>query len=623
MAQFCIGIDLGTTHSALSFYDLTAAGPRDWRESLLPVPQLTAPGTTEERVLLPSFLYLPAPGEFHEGSLALPWDRKAGSVVGEFARAHGVKVPARLVSSAKSWLSHAGVDRTSALLPWQAPADVPRVSPLEASARYLSHLAEAWNHTFAHGKAKVERAIAEQEIVLTVPASFDAAARDLTMQAAGQAGWRNVTLLEEPQAALYAWLETQGESFSKHVKPGEIILVIDVGGGTTDLSLIAVTEQNGEVQLTRLAVGDHILLGGDNMDLTLAHTLNQELAAAGKRLDTWQFTSLTYGCRQAKEALFNDPKLKKFPISVPSRGSALVGGTIKTELTRDELTRILMDGFMPQAPVTEAPQTARRTGLAQIALPYASDPGITRHLAAFLTRQARALDSAHDAPASAKGKAFVHPTAVLFNGGVFKAAALKERVLEVLNHWLQADGGQPVKELEGADLDLAVARGAAYYGWVRKGHGIRIRGGTARAYYVGVESAAPAVPGFEPPVKGLCVAPFGMEEGTLAEIPPQEFGLVVGEPTRFRFFASSLRREDKAGELFDDVAHNDAFEELAPIETTLPADGQEAGHLVPVNLQAAVTEVGTLEVRCLQKAGPGRWKLELNVRMKGEEREHG
>jgi hypothetical protein len=584
----------------------------------LAVPQLTAPGTIEERVLLPSFLYLPQAEEFPNGSLALPWSKKPEGVVGELARTHGVKVPSRLVASAKSWLCHAGVDRTSALLPWQAPPDVPRVSPVDASARYLSHLSEAWDHRFAATKAKAERSFAEQEAILTVPASFDAAARELTLEAAQRAGLKNVTLLEEPQAALYAWLEANGEGWRQQVKPGDIILVVDVGGGTTDLSLIAVTEQAGELQLTRVAVGDHILLGGDNMDLTLAHTLNQELVQAGKKLDAWQFASLTYGCRQAKELLFSDPKLKKAPISVPSRGSALVGGTIKTELTREALTRILTDGFMPRVAVSELPQTARRTGLAQMALPYAQDPGITRHMAAFLTRQARALESSHDAPVKVEGKAFVHPTALLFNGGVLKAGALKERVVEVLNEWLKADGGQPVKELQGADLDLAVARGAAYYGWVRHGHGVRIRGGTARSYYVGVESAVPAVPGFAPPVKALCVAPFGMEEGTQADIPPQEFGLVVGEPTRFRFFASSLRRDDAVGQFIEGVTGNDELEELAPMETTLPAEGKEVGRLVPVNLQAAVTEVGTLEVRCLEKGGRGRWKLELNVRMKGE-----
>jgi hypothetical protein len=618
MSLYSIGIDLGTTNCALSFYDLAAEAPRSWQESALAMPQLTAPGTVEERFLLPSFCYLPGAQDFPAGSLALPWADQPGCVAGEFARSHGVKAPSRLVSSAKSWLSHAGVDRTSALLPWQAPPDVRRISPVEASARYLSHMARAWDHAFAQGKGKAARPIADQEIILTVPASFDAAARELTLQAATQAGLKNVTLLEEPQAALYAWIEAMGDKFRKQVKTGDVILVVDVGGGTTDLSLIAVAEQNGELQFTRVAVGDHILLGGDNMDLTLAHYLNQQFAAAGKKLDAWQFASLTFGCRQAKERLFADPKLEKAPISIPSRGSALVGGTIKTELTRQALASILTDGFMPRVAVSELPQTARRTGLTQMALPYAQDPAITRHLAAFLTRQARALESAPEAPVSVRGKAFVHPTAVLFNGGVFKAGALKERVLEVLNAWLQADGGQPAKELLGADLDLAVARGAAYYGWVRHGHGVRIRGGTARSYYVGVESPMPAVPGFEPPVKALCLAPFGMEEGTKADVPPQEFGLVVGEPTQFRFFASSVRRTDKVGEMVEDAAQSEELEELAPIETTLPAEGQAAGRLVPVNLQAAVTEIGTLEVRCLEKSGAGRWHLELNVRFKGD-----
>jgi len=619
MSRYAIGIDLGTTHCELSHVDLTAETPRDWRESLLGIPQLTALGTIEEKFLLPSFLYLPNAGEFPEGAIALPWDNQAVEFVGEFARSQGVKTPARLVASAKSWLSHAGVDRNSPLLPWQAPPEVRRLSPVEASARYLRHLAAAWNYRFARGQAGEGHAIAGQEVILTVPASFDAAARELTLAAATHAGLENVTLLEEPQAALYAWIEAMGEGFRHHVRKGDIILVVDVGGGTTDFSLIAVTEQGGEVQFTRLAVGDHILLGGDNMDLTLAHHLNSSLAAAGKKLDAWQFTSLTYGCRQAKELLFNDPKLQRAPISIPSRGSGLIGGTLKTELTREALASILTDGFIPQVAVSERPQTARRTGLAQMALPYAQDAGITRHLAAFLSRQARALETTEGAPGLAHGQAFVHPTAILFNGGVFKAGALKERVLEVLNQWLAADGGAPIKELAGADLDLAVARGAAYYGWVRHGHGVRIRGGTARSYYVGVESAMPAVPGFEPPVKALCVAPFGMEEGTQADVPPQEFGLVVGEPTRFRFFASSLRRNDKVGELFEDAVGTEELEELAPIETVLPANHRDPGKLVPVNLQAAVTEIGTLEVRCLEKGGEGSWKLELNVRMKGEE----
>jgi molecular chaperone DnaK (HSP70) len=617
MSAYSIGIDLGTTHCALSYFSLESSEPRDWRQSQLPIPQLVAPGSVEDRPLLPSFLYLPAETEFPKGSLALPWDAQASQIVGEFARSHGTKVPGRLVASAKSWLSHSAVDRSSALLPWQAPPELTRISPVEASACYLRHMVRAWNQWAAAHKTD-GRDLTEQEIILTVPASFDAAARELTQQAAVAAGLKNVILLEEPQAALYAWVEAAGDTFRKQVKPGEVILVIDVGGGTTDFSLMAVTEREGELELTRLAVGDHILLGGDNMDLALAHTINQGLQASGKKLDSWQMASLAYGSRQAKENLFADPELKKVPISIPSRGSALIGGTIKTELGRDLLTQVLTDGFFPRVAPTEAPQTARRTGLTQMALPYAQDPAITRHLASFLTRQAKALQSSGQ-PAHIKAGRFVHPTAVLFNGGVLKASILKDRILEVINQWLADDGGAPCKELQGADLDLAVARGAAYYGWVRHGHGIRIRGGTARAYYVGVEAPMPAVPGFAPPVNGLCVAPFGMEEGTQADVPPQEFGLVIGEPTRFRFFSSSVRREDHVGQMIEDPATSEQFEELAPIETTLPADQREAGALVPVNLQAAVTEIGTLELRCLEKGGQGRWKLELNVRIKGDE----
>ena len=293
-----------------------------------------------------------------------------------------------------------------------------------------------------------------------------------------------------------------------------------------------------------------------------------------------------------------------------------MGGTIKTELTRDELERVLTDGFFPRVPVEEQPQTGRRTGLAQMALPYAQDAAVTRHLAVFLSRQAKALGASSDVPIEVSGKSFVQPTAILFNGGAFKAEPLRERVATVINGWLEGAGAPPAKILGGADLDLSVARGAAYYGWVRRGHGIRIRGGTARAYYVGVEAAVPAVPGFEPPVNALCVAPFGMEEGTQAEIPPQEFGLVTGEPTRFRFFSSSVRRDDKPGEMLDDAAANPDLEEVSPIETTLSAADGKEGALVPVNLQAGVTELGTLELRCLERNGPGRWKLELNVRMK-------
>lgn len=611
MPRYSIGIDLGTTNSAVSYFDLDLAKARGTDQTILSIPQLTALGVVEAKPLLPSFLYLPGDQEFPAGGLALPWDAgRQDAVVGEFARSHGGKVPTRLIASAKSWLCHSGVNRLDPILPWQAPEEVRRLSPLQVSARFLTHLREAWDHQFP------EEPMRAQDVVLTVPASFDAGARELTLKAAQSAGLENVTLIEEPQAAFYAWIERWGEGFRKQVKPGDVVLVVDVGGGTSDFSLVVVTAKDGDVALTRVAVGDHILLGGDNMDLALAHSVGRRLAAGGRKLDAWQFNGLTFACRGAKEQLYADPALPAVPLVIPGRGSSFIGGAIKAGLTREELDGALTDGFFPRVSVADSPQVARRTGLAQMALPYAQDAAVTRHLAAFLSRQARAMAAAHDAPVNVAGRAFIHPTAVLFNGGVFKAAPLKQRVVDVLNGWLAADGGPPAKTLEGADLDLAVARGAAYFGWVRRGHGLRIRGGTARSYYVGVETPAPAVPGMEPPVKALCVAPFGMEEGAQADVPPQEFGLVVGEPARFRFFSSSVRRDDRVGAMVDDAAEDLELEELSPIETTLPAAQGNEGQWTPVNLQAAVTEVGTLELRCLERGGVGCWKLELNVRMK-------
>ncbi len=597
-ASFSIGIDLGTTHSAISFVALDAKEGRGANQAVLPVPQLTAPGTVEAQQLLPSFVYLAADAEFPKDALGLPWKNDQRVVVGALARTHGAKVPTRLVASAKSWLCHPQVDRRAPILPWQAPPDVTKISPVEASARVLEHLRAAWNKEFGK-KAPLE----DQELVVTVPASFDASARDLTLEAAKQAGLSRVTLLEEPQAAVYAWLEAMGNGWRKHLSAGDVLLVVDVGGGTSDFSLIRVGESNGELTLERLAVGDHILLGGDNMDLALAFAVNERFKAAGKTLDGWQLAALTQSCRLAKEQLFAQPALEKLAVTVPGRGSSLIGGTLKGEVTRAELNALLTDGFFPRCAVTDAPAAARRSGLAHLALPYAQDAGVTRHLASFLHRQAASLQLS---------TSFAQPTAVLFNGGVFKAAPLKARVLEVLEGWLTSAGAKPAKELPGADLDLAVARGAAAYGWVKNGHGIRIRGGTARAYYVGVEAAALAVPGYTPPVKALCVAPFGMEEGTQADVPPQEFGLVVGEPTQFRFFSSSTRRDDVVGSMVDDAERSSELEELPPIETAL--EGERSGRLVPVNLQAAVTELGALEVRCLERGGKGRWKLELNVR---------
>jgi molecular chaperone DnaK (HSP70) len=616
-AAYAIGIDLGTTHSALSYVELDLSEGEEVAQHVLEVPQAIAPGQIESRSLLPSFLYLPHAGELPEGALALPWEAKPPLGVGEIARALGSKTPMRLVSSAKSWLCHPGVDRRAAILPATQPADagdVPRISPLQASILYLEHLRDAWNAK--HPEATID----EQDVVITVPASFDPAARELTAEAAREAGLAGAVLLEEPQSALYSWIQRSGGKWRERVKVGDVILVVDLGGGTTDFSLIAVLEKEGSLELHRVAVGDHILLGGDNMDLALAHVVRQKLEAEGNSLDHWQMTALMHACRSAKEELLagdtstsaseDAPKGKRgakapadgVAIVVPSRGSKLVGGSLRTELTRDEVTKVLVEGFFPIVGADARPQSRARAALTQVGLPYSQDAGVTRHLAAFLGKQIAATSSL-EGFTPREGATFLHPTAVLFNGGVLKSPMLASRVVDVLNAWLEKDGAPPARVLEGADLDLAVARGAAYYAYVR--------GGTAKSYYVGIEAAMPAVPGMEPPISALCVAPFGMEEGTEAPPAPQELALVVGEPVSFRFFGSSVRRDDAPGAMID--RWQGELEELPRIEATLTSEGRTPGDLVPVRLRASVTEVGTLDLEAIARDGE-RWHVELDVR---------
>ena len=601
-----VGIDLGTTHCALAHASLDEDSSRP--PAILDIPQLLHAGEVASRPLLPSFIYLPGEVELPEGALALPWDSSASLAAGHFAREQGAKVPTRLISSAKSWLSYAGVDRRAPILPWQAPEEVPSLSPLEASARFLQHLRCAWDHS------NPDSPLAEQDILLTVPASFDAVARELTVEAARLAGLaENLTLIEEPQAALYSWLVSQGDDWRRQVEVGDLILVCDIGGGTTDLSLISVGEENGSLTLERVAVGDHILLGGDNMDLALAFAIRARLEAEGKTLDDWRMRALTHGCRVAKEALLADPDMQSHPVAIAGRGARLIGSTIRTELPRELLEQTLVDGFFPRVTVDARPAAPRRVGLSTLGLPYAQDPAITRHLASFLCRQAT---SGQLPPEMAKkGHSFLHPTAILFNGGVTKSSLLRQRIVSIIDSWLEADGGRGLRVLEGADPDLAVARGAAYYGKVRKGRGIRIRGGTVRAYYVGIERAELAVPGIPPRIDAVCVAPFGMEEGSEVVLP-QPLGLVVGEAASFRFFSSSSRRNDAAAAVVDPSSPGAGLEELPPIETTLEGNGERAaGALIPVKLHARLTEVGTLELSAEEEETGRRWRLEYNVRV--------
>ncbi|MEI7894490.1 MAG: Hsp70 family protein [Myxococcales bacterium] len=599
-----IGIDLGTTHSALAHAPLD---PEGTRAEILPIAQLVAQGTVESCPLLPSFVYF---AHKSEGPQVLPWTQTRTFAVGEHARSRGADAPARVIASSKSWLCHSGVDRRKSILPSGAPEDIEKISPVEASRRLLEHLGEAWDTQFP------DAPFGEQDVILTVPASFDPSARELTVEAALAAGIQKPTLLEEPQAALYAWIDCLGDRWRKELKAGDVVLVVDVGGGTTDFSAIAAVAQEGALALHRIAVGEHILLGGDNMDLALAHLVRQKLEASGKELDRWQLVALTHACRGAKERLLTEASLQTAPIALVGRGSKLIGGGLRSELSRDEITQVLVEGFFPAVDASARPVARSRSALMQLGLPYAADPGITRHLAAFLGRQADATRRLEGFAAPASQWTLLHPTAVLFNGGVMKGDPLRQRLLDTLDTWLEADGAPRVRVLAGSDFDLAVARGAASYALARRGRGIRIRGGTARAYYVGIEGAVPAVPGMEPPMEALCVAPFGMEEGTEAQLPPDELGVVIGEPVRFRFFGSSVRRDDTVGtKLFRWKAGE--LEELAPIEVTLPAETRQQGEVVPAHLRASVTEVGTLLLEAVPLAPkvPGEcWKVELSVR---------
>ncbi len=596
MPQHILGIDLGTTNCALAYAEAEQENPI---LRLSNIPQLVNPGEIAAETLLPSSLYIPAPAEFVEGALALPWNAKSPYITGRLAQKRGVENAGRLVASAKSWLSSQSVDPSQPLLPTAAPEGVAKISAVEASRQYLEHLRFAWNQE--HPKAKFE----QQRVLITVPASFDAAARELTQRAAKLAGYPEVTLLEEPQAAFYSWV-ARNANWREQIKPGDTILIVDIGGGTTDFTLIAVTERAGELQLERVAVGEHILLGGDNMDLALARYVEQQLGAKNTKLDAIQFHSLWQQSRAAKEALLSGSEATEQNITLLGRGTGLIGKSIRTKLTRSEVSTLLLDGFFPETTQDAVPQKQRRSGLMEVGLNYASDVAVTKHLAQFLRQAAKNMGSS----------GIARPTHLLLNGGVLQAAAIENRLAQVLQGWLTETGAPPLtilqNETKQSDLMHAVAHGAAYYGLARSGKGVRIRGGVPRTYYVGIETSMPAVPGMPAPMKALAVVPFGLEEGSQVALPDRKFALVVGEPAEFRFFSSRLRKNDAPGLMVDQIT--DEFEELSPIEVLLPARNDATGEeVVPVTLESHVTETGMLELWCVASDGR-RWKLEFNVR---------
>src|SRR5215831_9434139 len=611
-ASFSFGVDLGTSNSAVAIEDFGAQ-----RSAIVEMTQLLAANRVGEKPTLPSALYIPHPEEFASESLKLPWAKSTGGpIVGHFARAHGALVPDRLVTSAKSWLSNLHIDPKKPVLPWKSDIKEQKLSAFECSRIYLEHMKEGFLYAEAAQKRKWD--LPEGEVVITVPASFDEVARTLTADAAGAAGFGKVILLEEPQAAFYAWTAQAGSDWRNQVKRGDVVLVCDVGGGTADFSLIAVSEKEGNLEVGRISVGEHILLGGDNMDIALAYILQAQLEAAGKSLDSWQFLALVHAASNAKVDLFTDLSLPHAPIAVPSRGSSLLAKTVSTKLDRETLEKIVLDGFFPLTKVTDLPQESRSAGLQEFGLPYASDPVISKHLARFLTRSlanvkaSEALTALVSSHKEALEGSFLQPTAVLFNGGVFNAAPIRKRVLDLLASW---NKGAPVRELAGFQPDLAVAKGAAIYGRNRAtGQGIRIRAGTARSYYIGLESSMPAIPGFKPPIKALCVVPQGMEEGSEFVIKDREFGLITGVPADFRFFSSEVRSGDIPGQIIPNAERE--LEETSKIEVTLPPiEGFPEGQAIPVVINPLVTELGNLELWMKHTASDRRWKVEFQVRM--------
>lgn len=594
---YIIGIDLGTTNCTMSYAPIKIESRQVPDIQSFSIPQFINAQTEGLSLTLPSFIYFPLEEELS----SLKSNSERSFIVGTHARNRGAEIPSRAISSAKSWLCHQGIDRREKILPQDSDDVSHKMSPLEACAELLRHMRQAWDQIM------VDTPFTSQQILVTVPASFDPSARQLVQEAAEQAGYPDIVLLEEPQAAFYAWLNGCGEEWRKHLKVGDSVLVIDIGGGTTDFSLISVEEESGNLSLRRQAVGAHLLLGGDNIDWALAHLASQKLEAQGHLIDSWQLQSLVYQCRQAKEKLLSHEAPSQVDVTILGRGSRLIGNTLKTEITSKEIEQVLMEGFLPLVGPEERSPLEKRSGIQQVGLPYVQDPRITSQLAKFLSMTGETDTAQMDQ--------FVVPTAVLFNGGTMKADLLRKRIMLQLNQWAEALNKSPVKELMGADYDYAVSCGAVTYGLARLGHAIRIRSGTSRSYFVGVEEAVPAVPGMSPPLRAVCIVPFGMEEGEERELPSQEFALVVGEPASFRFFSHAVPTlKDGVEPVPGTVIRNwkQELTELNPIEAML--DKMESdGKTIRVKLKAKVTELGFLELWCVAP-DDRKWKLEFNIR---------
>ncbi|WP_175732706.1 Hsp70 family protein [Burkholderia ambifaria] len=589
MKRYTVGIDLGTSNTVVAYVEAGSDAIR-----VFDVDQLVGPGAVAAQPLLPSVRYHPAAGELPPDALRLPWAAapKAGAatadvppaVIGRYARTLGAQVPGRLVTSAKSWLSHASVDRLAAILPWGAADGVDKVSPVDASASYLAHVRAAWDARFP------DAPLAKQDVILTVPASFDDGARALTVEAARRAKLPALRLLEEPQAAFYDWLYGQRATLRDTFAAARRVLICDVGGGTTDLTLVDVAPgDDGEPTFTRVGVGNHLMLGGDNMDLALARLVETRLTEPGTRLSAASLSQLVERCRAAKERLLGDDAPASVTVTLLGAGSKLVGGARSAELTRQEVEQVVVDGFFPQVDAGELPRRAR-AAIVEFGLPYASDPGVTRHVAAFLNRHA-------EGPL---------PDTLLLNGGVFRAAALAGRLAQTLGAWR----GAPLDVLHNAHPDVAVARGAVAYGLARAGHAPRIGGGSARSYFLVLddgEGEGDAAP------RGVCLLPRGAEEGREIRLEERTFALQLGQPVRFHLVSTVADTAYRPGDLVE--LDGGDFVRLPPIATVVDRQAGGDARETPVKLTASLTEVGTLEMHCIAiDDASRRWRLEFQLR---------
>lgn len=660
--RYVIGIDLGTTNSAVAYVDLMDeesatvtedAQPTERSIQTLRIPQLVAAGEVAPRSILPSFLYLPGDYDLPPSSTALPWDTDRDYVVGEFAREQGANVPDRLVASAKSWLSYAAVDRTAPILPWGASGEVDKVSPVEASTRYLRHIREAWNAQMVvedddevlnlaelgkgdfddeEGVGDRERALTqsranqgwfdEQLVVLTVPASFDEAARELTLAAARAAGIARAVLLEEPQAAFYAWLSRHEADWQKRMDAGQLILVCDVGGGTTDFTIIAVREGATGLRFDRLAVGDHLMLGGDNMDLTLGRLLETKLMGQPGKLDARRWPQLVYQARKAKEMLLGrSTEQGSVDITLMGEAGKLIAGTLTSSLDQTEIQQVILDGFFPASALQDKPTDSRRSGLTELGLPYVQDPAITHHLAHFWQRFETLLQDE-------TGRDALFPDYLLFNGGTLAPQVIRNRLTETIANWFQpvvnqsdGDDWQPA-ELENPQPELAVALGAAYYGLVRVGKGVRVGSGSPRSFYIGIGNSSAEsnqnggngadLAASQSLIGAICLIPRGTEEGYEVRLQQLDFEALTNQPVSFQLYSSSTRLGDKLGDQVELSA--DEVTSLPPIQTVLRYGRRGTTDRLPVQLGVRLTEVGTLELWCYSQKSEHRWQLQFDVR---------